>query len=180
MRILSLISISNALETMEYTLCIYTQSYTVYIQSYIYMHNHLCVYVYMCIYIYDCLALVVEQRGERKKMIDSGRYWSSSENSLVVQWLGCHASTAGDLGSIPGWGAGSPTPRGMAKKKKLLCCESSFPDPFYRAPVTIRGPVDILVFSGLSDASWHLVWLSSRGRVYYYEGRTFLCTCSSF
>lgn len=74
MRILSLISISNALETMEYTLCIYTQSYTVYIQSYIYMHNHLCVYVYMCIYIYDCLALVVEQRGERKKMIDSGRY----------------------------------------------------------------------------------------------------------
>ena len=25
-------------------------------------------------------------------------------NSLVIQWLGFHASTAGDTGSIPGWG----------------------------------------------------------------------------
>ena len=27
-----------------------------------------------------------------------------SGNSLVVQWLGLGASTAGGLGSIPGWG----------------------------------------------------------------------------
>ena len=25
-------------------------------------------------------------------------------NSLVVQWLGLHASTAGGMGLIPGWG----------------------------------------------------------------------------
>ena len=79
-----------------------------------------CVCVCVYIYIYDCLALVVEQRGERKKMIHSALYQSSSENSLVVQWVGLHASTAGDVGSMPGWGAGSPTPRGMAKKKKAV------------------------------------------------------------
>ena len=165
-------------------LCVYTHNHIIYICNHIYMHNHLCVcmyiYIHIYIYIYDCLALVVEQRGERKKMIHSALYQSSSENSLVVQCVGLHASTAGDVGSMPGWGAGSPTPRGMAKKKKLLCCKSSFPGPFYRASATIRGPVDILFFSGLSDASWHLVWLSSWGHVCYYEGRTFLCTCSSF
>ena len=29
---------------------------------------------------------------------------SASEDSLVVQWLGLHASTAGGMGSIPGQG----------------------------------------------------------------------------
>ena len=28
--------------------------------------------------------------------------------SLVVQWLGLHASTAGGQGSIPGWGTKIP------------------------------------------------------------------------
>ena len=52
MRILSLISISNALETIEYTLCIYTQSYNIHMQSYIYAQSFMCVYVYIYIYIY--------------------------------------------------------------------------------------------------------------------------------
>ena len=115
-------------------------------------------------------------------MIHSALYQSSSENSLVVQWLGHHASTSGDLGSIPGREL-DPTCQEMWQKKKLfyiLRCKSSFPDPFYRASITLRGPVSILCFSGLSDASLHLVWLGSRGHVCYYEGRTFLCTCSSF
>ena len=38
--------------------------------------------------------------------------------SLAVQWLGLHASTAGGVGSIPGWGLGSHMLRGEAKKKK--------------------------------------------------------------
>ena len=52
MRILSLISISNALETMEYTLCIYTQSYNIHMQSYIYAQSFMCVCVCVCVYIY--------------------------------------------------------------------------------------------------------------------------------
>ena len=29
-------------------------------------------------------------------------------NSLVIQWLGFHASTAGGIGSVPGWGTKIP------------------------------------------------------------------------
>ena len=29
-------------------------------------------------------------------------------NSLVIQWLGLHASTAGGIGSVPGWGTKIP------------------------------------------------------------------------
>ena len=39
-------------------------------------------------------------------------------NSLVVQWLGLQASTAGDPGSIPGWETKIPQLRGTAKKLK--------------------------------------------------------------
>ena len=42
----------------------------------------------------------------------------SRDTSLVVQWLGFRASTAGGVGSIPGWG--SCMPSGMAKKKKFV------------------------------------------------------------
>ena len=32
----------------------------------------------------------------------------TSGNSLVVQWLGCHALTAEGMDSIPGWGTNIP------------------------------------------------------------------------
>ena len=38
-------------------------------------------------------------------------------NSLVVQWLELHASTAGGMGSVPGWGAKSPQDTQCGKKK---------------------------------------------------------------
>ena len=53
-------------------------------------------------------------------MIHSALYQSSSENSLVVQWLGHHASTAGDLVSIPGREL-DPTCQEMWQKKKKSC-----------------------------------------------------------
>ena len=39
-------------------------------------------------------------------------------NSLVVQWLGLHAFTAEDLGSIPGWGTKIPQAVQNGQKKK--------------------------------------------------------------
>ena len=39
-------------------------------------------------------------------------------NSLVVQWLGLHASTAGGTGSIPG--RGTRIPHATVKKKKYV------------------------------------------------------------
>ena len=39
---------------------------------------------------------MTKQHQEQKK--------KNTENSLVVQWLGLRASTAGGTGSIPGWG----------------------------------------------------------------------------
>ena len=39
-------------------------------------------------------------------------------SSLVVQWLGLHASTAGGMGSIPGWGTKIPQAIQCAKKIK--------------------------------------------------------------
>ena len=44
-------------------------------------------------------------------------------NSLAVQWLGLHISTAGTLGSIPGRGAKIPVSgkaHGAAKKKSKM------------------------------------------------------------
>ena len=38
-------------------------------------------------------------------------------NSLEVQWLGLHASAAGDTGSIPGWGTKVPQATGCGQKK---------------------------------------------------------------
>ena len=38
--------------------------------------------------------------------------------SLAVQWLGLHASTAGDKGSIPGWGIKIPHAVVCEAKKK--------------------------------------------------------------
>ena len=51
-------------------------------------------------------------------------------NSLPVQWLGLHASTAGDMGSIPGWGTrnlhavcpGLPVPHPPKKEKEKGLC----------------------------------------------------------
>ena len=40
-------------------------------------------------------------------------------NSLAVQWLGPHTSTARGLGSIPGQGTKIHKPCGMAKKNKI-------------------------------------------------------------
>ena len=42
------------------------------------------------------------------------------ENSLAVQWLELHASTAGDMDLIPGWGTKIPQAawHGQKKKKK--------------------------------------------------------------
>ena len=40
-------------------------------------------------------------------------------NSLAVQWLGLCSSTAGDLGSIPGWGT-KILQAAWSKKKKIL------------------------------------------------------------
>ena len=39
----------------------------------------------------------------------------------MVEWLGLHTSTAGDLGLIPGWGTKIPQDmwRGQKKKKKF-------------------------------------------------------------
>ena len=42
---------------------------------------------------------------------------TSVGTSLVIQGLRLHASTAGAMGLIPGWGR-SPMPHGVAKKKK--------------------------------------------------------------
>ena len=39
-------------------------------------------------------------------------------NSLAVQWLGLHASTAGGTSSIPGWGVKTPHATWWPKKKK--------------------------------------------------------------
>ena len=38
--------------------------------------------------------------------------------SLVVQWLRLHTSTAGGVGSIPGWGTKIPHAMGRSQKKK--------------------------------------------------------------
>ena len=45
---------------------------------------------------------------------------STLGNSLVAQWLGLHAPTAGGPGSIPGWGTKIPhaVQRSQKKKKK--------------------------------------------------------------
>ena len=40
--------------------------------------------------------------------------------SLVVQWLGLHASNAGDMGSIPGWETKMPHATWHAKKKRKV------------------------------------------------------------
>ena len=40
--------------------------------------------------------------------------------SLVVQWLGLHASNAGDMGSIPGWETKIPHATWHAKKKRKV------------------------------------------------------------
>ena len=37
--------------------------------------------------------------------------------SLVVQWLRLHASNAGGVGSVPGWGTEIPYAMGYGKKK---------------------------------------------------------------
>ena len=44
-------------------------------------------------------------------------------NSLVVQWLGLHASTAGGIGSIPGWETNNlhATRHGKKRKKGNFC-----------------------------------------------------------
>ena len=160
-------------------LCIYTQSYNIHMQSYIYAQSFMCVciYIYIYIWLFGIGGRAEGWEEENDTQCSVSKLFWEFPGSPVVRTPRFHCR---DVGSMPGWGPGPPTPRGIAKKKKLLCCKSSFPGPFYRASVTIRGPVDILFFSGLSDASWHLVWLSSWGHVCYYEGRTFLCTCSSF
>ena len=40
-------------------------------------------------------------------------------NSLVAQWLGLQASTAGGMGSIPGWGTKIPQAPQHRQKKKV-------------------------------------------------------------
>ena len=46
-------------------------------------------------------------------------------NSLVVQWLGLRASTAGGMGSIPGQGA-KPHSAAKKKKKKIIWFSRKF------------------------------------------------------
>ena len=62
-------------------------------------------------------------------MIHSALYQSSSENSLVVQWLGHHASTAGDLGSVPGREL-DPTCQEVWQKKKSCSISYAVKVPF--------------------------------------------------
>ena len=38
------------------------------------------------------------------KITPNGKKLDTFGNSLALQWLGLHASTAGGTGSIPGWG----------------------------------------------------------------------------
>ena len=52
-----------------------------------------------------------------------------SGTSLVVQWLGLRASTAGDTGSIPGWGTKIPhasCPIPPPKKEREVISEKVF------------------------------------------------------
>ena len=44
----------------------------------------------------------------------------ASGNALVVQWLGLHASTAGNMVSIPGWGTKIHKLHSVAKKEKRI------------------------------------------------------------
>ena len=50
----------------------------------------------------------------------SGPFYRGGGSSLVVQWLGLRAPTAGDMGSIPGWGTKIPQAEwlGQIKKRK--------------------------------------------------------------
>ena len=41
-------------------------------------------------------------------------------NSLMVQWLRLHASSAGDMSSMPGWGTKIPHATWPGQKKKIL------------------------------------------------------------
>ena len=43
-----------------------------------------------------------------------------SRNSQAIQWLGLHASTAGGMGLIPGWG--TKILNAMAKIYKIKLC----------------------------------------------------------
>ena len=40
-------------------------------------------------------------------------------NSLMVQWLRLHASSAGDMSSMPGWGTKIPHATWPGQKKKI-------------------------------------------------------------
>ena len=51
-----------------------------------------------------------------------------SGTSLVVQWLGPHASTAGGVGSIPGWGNKIPH-AALCDRKVRRETPSSLPHP---------------------------------------------------
>ena len=68
-------------------------------------------------------------------------------DSLAVQWLELHASTAGDTGSIPGQGTKIPHHTWCSKKKKEL--ELNSPDP----PV-LKGMGKLRVHSCRGGSGW--------------------------
>ena len=73
-------------------------------------------------------------------------FWLKVEtagNSLVVQWLGLHTSTARAMGLIPGWGTKIPhaLQRGPKKKKKKGSTDSWTPSP--EIPIQQVGIVSI-------------------------------------
>ena len=54
--------------------------------------------------------------GIWKLLTPGNKNWT--RNSLAVQWLGLRASTAGGMGSIPGWGTKNPQAVRCGQKKK--------------------------------------------------------------
>ena len=63
----------------------------------------------------------------------------SFRNSVVVQWLGPCASTAGGMGSIPGQGTKIPQAAWCGQRKKKRRKEISFQSPSLNSPSVDEG-----------------------------------------
>ena len=61
---------------------------------------------------------MIRGEGSSFQLTDILRMFSG--NSLVIQWLGLHISTAGDPGSVPGQGAKILQDALCSQKKKII------------------------------------------------------------
>jgi len=52
--------------------------------------------------------------------IEKISFLKNNRESFMVQWLGLHTSTAGSMGSIPGWGANIVHATHYSRKKEIL------------------------------------------------------------